>query len=45
MKQKNKSLQDRIFKVGHPFALSYPSHQSEFKDLSRFWETAHLPLT
>ena len=30
MKQKNRSLQDRLFKVGHPSALSYPSHQSEF---------------
>ena len=34
--KKNNSLQDRIFKVGHPSALSYPSHQSEFKDLFRF---------
>ena len=30
MKQKNRSLQDRLFKVGNPSALSYPSHQSEF---------------
>ena len=30
MKQKNRSLQDRLFKVGHPSTLSYPSHQSEF---------------
>ena len=36
MKQKNNSVQDRIFKVGHPSALFYPSHQSEFKDLFRF---------
>ena len=28
--KKNRSLQDRLFKVGHPSTLSYPSHQSEF---------------
>ena len=28
--KKNRSLQDRLFKVGHPSTLSYPSHQSKF---------------